>query len=95
MSVGLSVILIYFRDLFRSLGREVGIVLGVGHIWFCVCPHMFNLIIIIIIIIIIICQSNVPVWSETFRTRPDRPWGPANFLYDGYRIFPGGKAAGA
>jgi len=26
-----------------------------------------------------------------FRTRPDRPWGPPNFLYNGYR----GRAAGA
>jgi hypothetical protein len=35
--------------------------------------------IIIIIIIIII----------------DRPWGPPSLLYNGYRVFPGGKAAGA
>jgi hypothetical protein len=34
-------------------------------------------------------------WGEIFRTRPDRPWVPPNFLYDRYRIFPGGKAAGA
>ena len=30
-----------------------------------------------------------------FRTRPDRPWGPPSPLYNGYRFFPGGKAAGA
>ena len=35
-------------------------------------------------------------WSgEIFRTRPDRPWDPPNLLYNGYRVFPGGKAAGA
>ena len=26
-----------------------------------------------------------------FSARPDRPRGPPNLLYDGYRIFPGGK----
>ena len=34
-------------------------------------------------------------WGEIFRTRPDRPWGPPSLLYNGYRVFPGGKAAGA
>jgi hypothetical protein len=30
-----------------------------------------------------------------FRTRPDRPWGPASLLYDGYRVsFPGVKRPG-
>ena len=24
--------------------------------------------------------------------RPDRPWGPPSLLYNGYRVFPGGKA---
>jgi len=33
-------------------------------------------------------------WGEIFRTRPDRPWGPSSLLYNGYRVFPGGKAAG-
>jgi hypothetical protein len=28
-------------------------------------------------------------------TRPDRPWGPPSLLYNGYRVFPGGKAVGA
>ena len=32
--------------------------------------------------------------GEIFRTRPDRPWGPPSLLYNGYRVFPGGKAAG-
>ena len=26
-----------------------------------------------------------------FRTFPDRPWGPPSLLYNGYRVFPGGK----
>jgi len=30
-------------------------------------------------------------WGEVFRTCPDRPWGPPNLLYNGYRVFPGGK----
>jgi len=33
--------------------------------------------------------------GEIFRTRPDRLWGPPSLLYNGYRVFPGGKAAGA
>jgi hypothetical protein len=32
---------------------------------------------------------------EIFRIRWDPPWGPPNILYNGYRVFPGGKAAGA
>jgi len=34
-------------------------------------------------------------WGEIFRTRPDRLWGRPNLLYNGYRVFPGSKAAGA
>ena len=30
-------------------------------------------------------------WGEVFRTCPDRPWGPPSLLYNGYRVFPGGK----
>ena len=33
--------------------------------------------------------------GEIFRNRPDRPWGPHSLLYNGYRVFPGGKAVGA
>jgi hypothetical protein len=36
-----------------------------------------------------------PGGGEIFRTRPDRPWGPPSLLYNGCRVFPGGKAAGA
>ncbi len=31
---------------------------------------------------------------KIFRTRPDRPWGPLSLLYNGYRVFCGGKEAG-
>jgi hypothetical protein len=34
-------------------------------------------------------------WGEIFRTRSARPWGPPSLLYNGYRVFPGGKAVGA
>jgi len=30
-------------------------------------------------------------WGEIFRTCPDRPWGPPSLLYNGYRVFTGGK----
>jgi len=30
-------------------------------------------------------------WGEIFRTSPDRPRGPPSLLYNGYRVFPGGK----
>ena len=30
-------------------------------------------------------------WGEIFRTIRDRPWGPPSLLYNGYRVFPGGK----
>ena len=29
--------------------------------------------------------------EEIFRTSPDRPCDPRNLLYNGYRVFPGGK----
>ena len=32
--------------------------------------------------------------GEFFRTRPDLPWGLPSLLYNRYRFFPGGKAAG-
>jgi hypothetical protein len=31
------------------------------------------------------------VGGEIFRTCPDWPWGPPSLLYNGFRIFPGGK----
>ena len=41
-----------------------------------------------------VLRSN-PDGSEILRTRPDRPWGPPSLLYNVYRFFTGGKAAGA
>jgi len=32
--------------------------------------------------------------GEIFCTCPDRLWGPPSLLHNGYRVFPGGKAAG-
>ena len=29
--------------------------------------------------------------DEIFRTCPNRPYGPPNLLYNGYRVFPGGE----
>jgi len=35
-------------------------------------------------------RDRIPVGTR-FSTPPDRPWGPARLLYNGYRVFPGGK----
>ena len=40
-------------------------------------------------------RGSNPGAGDIFRTRPDRPWGLPGLLYNGYRVFPGGKAAGA
>jgi len=32
-------------------------------------------------------------WGRGFSTRPDRAWGPPSLLYNGHRVFPGGKSA--
>jgi hypothetical protein len=44
-----------------------------------------------------VCKFNLknPGGGEIFHTRLDRPWGPSSLLYNGYRFFPGDKAAGA
>ena len=34
--------------------------------------------------------DRIPVGAK-FSARPDRPWGPPSLLYNGYRVFPGGK----
>ena len=39
--------------------------------------------------------DRIPIGGEIFRTRPHLPWGPPSLLYNGYLVFPGGKAAGA
>jgi hypothetical protein len=33
--------------------------------------------------------------GDIFSTRLNRPWGLPSLLYNGYRVFPGGKEAGA
>jgi len=40
-------------------------------------------------------QGMNPSGGEIFCTCPDRPWGPPSLLYNGYLVFPGGKATGA
>jgi hypothetical protein len=30
-------------------------------------------------------------WGAKISARPDRPLGPPSLLYNGYRVFPGGK----
>jgi len=35
-------------------------------------------------------RDRIPVGTR-FSVRPDRPWGPPSLLYNGYRVFPGGK----
>ena len=37
----------------------------------------------------------IPVGGAIFRTRPDRLWGPPSLLHNRYRVFTGGKVAGA
>ena len=34
--------------------------------------------------------GRIPLRGESFRTRSDRPWGPPNLLYNGYRVIPVG-----
>jgi hypothetical protein len=35
-------------------------------------------------------RDRIPVGAR-FSARPDLPWGPPSLLYNGYRVFPGGK----
>jgi len=35
-------------------------------------------------------RDRIPV-GKIFSACPDRPWGPPRLLYNGYRVFPGGK----
>jgi hypothetical protein len=36
-------------------------------------------------------RDRIPVGGEIFHTCPDQTWGPPSLLYNGYRVFPGGK----
>ena len=40
-------------------------------------------------------RGSIPCRGGTFRLRPHRRRGPPSLLYNGYCVFPGGKAAGA
>ena len=40
-------------------------------------------------------RGSNPGGDDIFRTCPERPWGTPSLLYNGYGLFPGGKAAGA
>jgi hypothetical protein len=40
-------------------------------------------------------RGSNPGGGKIFRIRPDRPCVPPSLVYDGYRFFPVGKAAGA
>ena len=40
-------------------------------------------------------RGSNPAGGEIFCTRPDLPWGPPSFLYNGYQVFSRGKTAGA
>ena len=35
-------------------------------------------------------RDQIPVRMR-FSARPDQPWGPPSLLYNGYRVFPGGR----
>jgi hypothetical protein len=39
-------------------------------------------------------RGSNPSGGEILGTSPDRSWGPPSLLYNGYRVFHGGKAAG-
>ena len=51
----------------------------------CVCVLLF------LLLVYLISYLNRSDNHEIFRTCPDRPWGPPSLLYNGYRVFPGGK----
>jgi len=38
----------------------------------------------------IVAKKKILVGTR-FSSSPDRPWGPPSLLYNGYRVFPGGK----
>jgi len=39
--------------------------------------------------------DRAPAEGGIFRTRPDKPWSTPSLIYNGYRVFPGGKEARA
>jgi len=57
---------------------------------------LFNVFIFILLQSTRWAGSSVGIATELrvgtrFSARPDRPWGPPSLLYNGHRVFPGGK----
>jgi hypothetical protein len=40
-------------------------------------------------------RGSIPGGGEIYHACPHRPRGQPSLMYNGYRVFPGGKAAGA
>ena len=51
----------------------------------CMSTHSLTMRRILFYIQLFICHG-----TDKASARPDRPWGPPNLLYNGYRVFPGG-----
>jgi len=73
-----------------------------GHLWVCLVMSLNILPYVLIQYVGWVAQSVwrlTTVWTvrdripmgTRFSARPDRPWGPPNLLYSGYRVFPLGK----
>ena len=54
-----------------------------------VCMYVCMYVSIYICIYMSVRGKNLS--GARFPARPDRPWGPPSLLYNGYRVFPGGK----
>jgi hypothetical protein len=80
-----------------TLGGDMASCTGAGHRR--IYEPLVNLFVSHPTYIIFVFLKSIPYRTpgggEVFRTRSDRPWAPPSFLYNGYRAFPGGKAAGA
>jgi hypothetical protein len=72
----------YAATLYNEMPLNVGDVCQ-KHIYLCYCATGWTV------------RGSNPGRGQIFRTCPDRPWGPLSLLYNGYWVFPGGKAAGA
>ena len=48
-----------------------------------------------VLLLIGLVRGSNPGGGEIFSSRLDPPWGLPSLLYNGYRVFPGGKAAEA
>jgi len=59
----------------------------------CIATSIFYTVILQYLIYLV--STLNPSGGEIFHVHPDRPWGPPSLLYQGYRVSPGYKAAGA